>query len=105
MFLSQFPITLVTTSINPIHFSISISQILKVFSVEAVAAFPIKLAFSMFSILVVFSGILITFWICAIFHPLSFAMFLSLQELSDVESSLSPLILSISVWFAILIES
>ena len=83
---SLFPVTLINTSIYPIHLSITMPFVVAVFSNVIISTLPIKLSMSMFLVVLIVTRILIAIRIFLVFLPLAFSVFHALFELTDKRS-------------------
>jgi len=94
---AHFPVSLVVTPVLPKHFAIAMSLIHIVTSYVVVSRLPVELALSMLLVVVILACVLITIWVLLILLPFAFSVLHSLPELSDVESSRLPLVLTVAV--------
>ena len=81
---SLLPIAFVNRSILPIHFSISVTQIVHILTVIVVAVFPVESALAVLLIVHVVASVSVTVLIIFIFSPSAFAVFEAFTEFANV---------------------
>lgn len=97
------PFSFVITIVNPVHFTISMSLVIFVGSSILITTFPSENTKTRFFIKLILTFIAITILCLGSFSPFAFSMFHSIFELSNINGSVFPFILSISMWFSIII--
>ena len=94
------PLTLVTASICPVHLSIPVSFIVFIFSFVDITASPLE-----YPVAVLFVSVVVTLVAVALgascTSPLTFSLFHSSFEISDVAGTIGPCVLAFSIWFPI----